>query len=933
MKVRIHSITSMGFLTLLIFTPVLLRAQTAHVKGNITDLENNPLPQASIFIRSEKGYSFQVKTNDEGMFLSPALFPGTYTLHIQKKGYQDFQLTIHLKSGHTHSIQIKLVPIDQVLVTSPVYEDVLLLQAHETSWSTQTIETLPTTRDPWSVLELTPGIVMKESSTGVEQATKQVYFYAYGESRKNAHWYLDGIPITDPEKRGRTQIIPDFSSLEEIRVISAQGDVESFSGGVQIHMITKRGGKNLEGEVVLNGTSSILVASKRPSGSLYKLLSPQPSLRSLFQGSFSLGGKLPGTRIFVWSSYGNRIHRLEKSSGFGTPLLEQTTLHDAQVKFDIPYATGFFEILFHWNGFYGKNLESNFSRAPETTLREIDRTPLVKLHLERLITPHILVSIIGGGIIRRTNEAYPESGKTGIPVFDIATDRWLHGYEWRESQQTTGFLKLAMEMSYRSHEFKLGVEGYTARVQMNANWGPGITYLYNNLSDPSQGGEVRFYRENRVNPYLWRLSMYAQDTFQGKNVSVTAGIRYDIQWVGRRRMNVPANVFIPSWLPSAKDDGGRLPFTWITVSPRISITWRPSASNRFQMIASTALYPSTLDFRQAIDLSTTSYRMLSFLWPEDTNGNGVPDMNEIDFLHPIEWSHDPFQPNESNRTVAPSFASPLNFELTGGLIWQPSDQTTLEFIALYRRTVRRKEKFPYPIGNPETFENYFDCWTPAGTLPPQWGGWPYYECSLSKPEGEIWMNQPGYHRDYFGGTLTWNVRYSKLKIFGSFSLEKYIHHYTNRRAYLDPTNIEQKNRHDVTFGKANARWFTKIGIQWNPITSFRSSLVLLARDGFPFLSVYKVERKSNGWGRVIKVYTHPPGTLRLPDVFLMNIRFEYGLSFRKKEDVILSLDVFNALNRRTILQKYTRADQPALYGKPTEIMGGRLIRLGVRFLF
>ena len=77
---------------LLVFTVV--TAYSQKVKGKITDIEGNPLPFASVFIKNTgKG----TNANSEGVY-SLKLAPGKYTLACQYVGYKKEEISISINN-------------------------------------------------------------------------------------------------------------------------------------------------------------------------------------------------------------------------------------------------------------------------------------------------------------------------------------------------------------------------------------------------------------------------------------------------------------------------------------------------------------------------------------------------------------------------------------------------------------------------------------------------------------------------------------------------------------------------------------------------------------------------------------------------------------------------------------------------------------------
>jgi hypothetical protein len=65
-----------------------------------------------------------------------------------------------------------------------------------TNFGKELLEAIPSARDPWVILEQTPGMVMSVQNVGGNASGQQASFGAHG-STSNQQWNLDGATITD----------------------------------------------------------------------------------------------------------------------------------------------------------------------------------------------------------------------------------------------------------------------------------------------------------------------------------------------------------------------------------------------------------------------------------------------------------------------------------------------------------------------------------------------------------------------------------------------------------------------------------------------------------------------------------------------------------------------------------------------------------------
>jgi len=89
-------------------------AQTAEVSGAVRDSSKSVVPVATVTaIHQETNAQRSVTTSMEGVYVLPALAPGTYTLEAQAAGFQTARLTgVKLDVGQSARLEFTLKPGD-----------------------------------------------------------------------------------------------------------------------------------------------------------------------------------------------------------------------------------------------------------------------------------------------------------------------------------------------------------------------------------------------------------------------------------------------------------------------------------------------------------------------------------------------------------------------------------------------------------------------------------------------------------------------------------------------------------------------------------------------------------------------------------------------------------------------------------------------------
>ena len=170
----------------------------------------------------------------------------------------------------------------------------------------ETLQNIPSARDPWVMLERTPGIFMDRANVGGNQSGQQSGYISRGSSTGNNKWSVDGVDITDMAATGASPIYYDFDMLEEMQVTTGGADVTQQTGGVGINLVTKSGTDRFK------GNARFLVTDEKFQGD-----NITPELKAQGAGSgapiqnikdygFDVGGPIVKGKLWYWGSYGTQ---------------------------------------------------------------------------------------------------------------------------------------------------------------------------------------------------------------------------------------------------------------------------------------------------------------------------------------------------------------------------------------------------------------------------------------------------------------------------------------------------------------------------------------------------------------------------------------------------------------------------------------------------
>ncbi|GBC84923.1 hypothetical protein HRbin11_01359 [bacterium HR11] len=939
------------------------QARTGSLYGRVTDPEGQALPGVTVTLTSAVVGRLVTVTDATGDYLFPGLPPAQdYTVRFDLAGFRPVVRTdIEVRVGLNVRVDVQMAPGAEAAVVVRGQVPMVDVKKAEvaTHFPDEVLQHAPVARDPWFVLSMAPGVLIEvERLDGGSEAARQSEFVARGAEWHDNQWYLDGLPITDVAVPGTSPTYFDFDAVEELQVSTGAADVEAFTGGVTVNLVTRRGQNRM------SGGGRFLWANDRfqadnVSKALRSELAPEVEsdrIRDIRDYGLQWGGPLRRDRLWLWVGYGGLDYDLmtptagdaETTGEDEAETIVAQFQHDVRhldhgtAKLNARLGTHMLEVLGlgSWN--HRQGMEADFERPPETTYRQKEQMPLVKVQDDWLVNERLFLSGKVGWN-QTLDRRVPQGGTDRPGVYDYETGIWHDSYAWSDvrSRSLSGSLQGLLQRPRwlgLHHEVKFGLEFRDTRVRRAEGFANGLGIAYLDRGDPAAGGEVWLVREGRTRSFVRRWGLYAQDTVTWGRLTGVLGLRWDVQWEGILASTTPAHPLRPDWLPGGSTPDRRLPFTWSTMSPRMALSYDLRGRGTLILKASAALYPSALGVEESLGLSPTGRRELRFRWLGDANENGVPDPDEVDWTAPVFWDHEPGDPNRVVNAVASGYRSPKTLEFTVGLEGSLGDGLwTVGGTAFYRRAWDYVWAFPYDPEGRVTADPIYACWVEAGRLPPEWGGWPYYYCTVDKPAGVLWTNRPAFHTRYRGVEFRVTRRMAgRWMAFGSVTLQQNDQFFRDRRAYVDPTNVEQMEGGPYFMSgwepdvMNNVRWMVKAGGAVELPGGFVLTGTVLARDGLLYSSVYQVPRVSNGWGGVVSVYTHRLEDKRLPTLWLVHLRVEKGFRLGTGRLAVL-LDAFNVTNNAVATKKFGSANVPDLYDKVTELVSPRIFRFGLRY--
>jgi hypothetical protein len=284
---------------LIAFTAITLRAQTASISGTISDATGAGVPEATVNAKNvATGATRTAITDNSGTYSIPNMAVGQYDVSVEKQGFstlhfQSVQITVAQNLTLNGSLAVGAVTESVNVAGSSVpainLEDAQLSNVVDE----RRILDLPLiTRDPYSLVLLSPGTLQTSSSMGG--------FSVNGQRERNNNFLLDGTDNNDASvpgiPGGISSINPD--STQEFRVITNNFLPEfGRNSGAIVDIVTRSGSNEFHGNAYEYNRVNALAARD--------FFNPTPDPQNPFvrnQFGFSLGGPIVKDKTFFFAN-------------------------------------------------------------------------------------------------------------------------------------------------------------------------------------------------------------------------------------------------------------------------------------------------------------------------------------------------------------------------------------------------------------------------------------------------------------------------------------------------------------------------------------------------------------------------------------------------------------------------------------------------------
>ena len=965
MKRRIHVPNpgaAVGLALFLAAAPAAAQVDLGRIDLTVEDTTGAVLPGASVAITGPEDRA-DVFTDVQGEAHLLRLPPGTYEVRVELPGfsaYVDTAVQVRAAASTPMVATLDVGGLDETITVTglaPIVDP--RRQSTDTHVTLDELQEIPSSRDPWVVLQTIPGVIVDRVNVGGAESGQQSNYMAKGASSSENTWTLDGVVITDMASLS-SPTYWDFDQFQEVRINTGGADVRNQTPGAAVDVVLKSGTNQYHGSV-RGYFANEAMQRNNLSPALSEAIGGETGKGNRMEQyrdyGFEVGGPLVRDRLWAWGSLGQTDIRLRTL--IDTP--DRTTLTNRALKVQGQVTDGLRLGFNHFNGDkvkLGRN--AGPTRPDETTWNQGGMGSGLYTGSGNWVGGDLVLSA-KGSIYNSGFFLTPRGGLDVEGVYRDVNRVWRNSFIDYRSYRPQRVASVDANYFRGNHEVKVGFGWRKNTVESQSTW-PGTGQVTIHLASyPENGLMLPLIVADAVNNSEGRyLSFYASDRISMDRLTIDVGVRYDRSASSLLEASRRANPLVPDLLPAMTAPGLSNTHVFDIIAPRIGLSYALGEGSDTLLRASYGQFASQLAAGAAqILASPISYSEVDYL-AVDLNGDGLaqPDELLLDAGIIAAIGFDPNNPTstDSVNRISPDLTSPRTHEVIFGLDRElPIPNSAFTTSVTYRRFTNFRWSPLIGI----TSADYGVVDTLTATLPSAAGGGSFSQDVYAPNEGVVLppgnggeeRNRNGYHQQYWGWEANFIKRLSNRWMARiGYSWNDHREYFTDRaEALIDPTPTPTSPKRDgglvVTStggsGKSDIFFLTPKfqfianGLYQAPL-GINVAANLLVRQGYgqPYHEEIQAHpRDASAFKSVLLV--SDVGAYRLPAIKSFDLRV--GKEFRFDEVTLnVDLDWFNILNAGTVLgRQYDVGAAEGLTGpgQTLEIMNPSLLRLGFRLGF
>jgi hypothetical protein len=285
--------------------------QTGEIFGKATDQSGAVLPGVTVTLTAPTLLQpLTAVTSETGTYQFPRLEIGVYSVKFELTGFKTVvNEGIRVTVGFSAQVNAQM-GVSTVQETITVTGQSPVVDTKETgtkqTFTNELLQSIPSARDPWVILQQTAGIAMDRENIGGNQSGQQSSYVSRGGNTTNNKWTLDGVDITDLSATGSSPTYYDFDMFEEMTVSTGGVDVSQQTGGVGINLVTRSGSDRFRGSSRYYDTNHNLESNNATDTIRQQGGGSGNPIQDIKDYGIEVGGPIKKGRAWIWGAYGTQ---------------------------------------------------------------------------------------------------------------------------------------------------------------------------------------------------------------------------------------------------------------------------------------------------------------------------------------------------------------------------------------------------------------------------------------------------------------------------------------------------------------------------------------------------------------------------------------------------------------------------------------------------
>ena len=960
--------------------------RTGTIIGKVADDKGGPLPGVSVSAESDSTAPQTATTGPTGSFRFANLPPGTYSVTFSIEGFTEVrQEDVRVNVGGTVQLDITLRPTLAeefvVVADTPVVDT--NKTGNDTNFDREYLDKVPSGRDPWVIIEQTPGIDNDRINIAGSESGQQTGFFARGASDADNAWNYDGVNATDPLAIGASPTYYDFDAFEEITIQSGGADASIGAKGVVVNLVTKRAGNKWEANASYYFTNEDLQSDNTPDELIELGVFRSNRIDQVYEYGFDIGGPIVKDKLFAWGAYRrNQIDLFTRVTNpfTGVSLSDKTKLSDINLKVNFN-ANAANESQFGY--FDGAKEKSGRGFNPpiqaEETLWEQGSPGTI---LEGIWTgqhtfipnDHTILNARYGYIglsfeLRPAGGNCPVGGPCELPMIFLAAiprfedtgfnvspiDRPAHDFNvdlnWFKEAWAGG-----------DHEFKFGFEYKSAKGHTFSSYGNGaliVDYYQTVPNGPLTAGYSYLQHFIDGDVEYNTASFYATDTLRMDRLTLNLGFRVDSASGQNPAGSIPGVPGFENIVGPVDFAGNDRTKRFTYISPRLGATYDITGDGKTIVRGNYArYYDGYTPFYDQYSNPTFVYNGAIVFW-NNLNGDRIITQDEL-VGDPLYYGGLNGPIFDIDAFIAKKIIDDLDNSPTDEFVIGFEREVVKDFAVFGSYTYRNYSKIVADVPFGVTAADY----VPVGVVHfshPDYGTFdvPYSDISFQHDGTHILKNIEDYSQTYSGFDIGLRKRMSNNFMLNGFvTIQQQKAHYDGgdsflftqgdgislRTVYADPAIVPLYDDEAYAFvsggsGKTGvfpfAEWtFRMSGVYQMPWDMSLGAFVRY-QQGYPQPLFAQVTNGLNlgafyAQGRLIPL--NPIGELRYENIFTLDFNVQKVFEFSNYGRLTVAVDLFNVTNTNVVIQRERRTTT-ASFNALQENISPRAVRFGFKYGF